>query len=89
MADRIAVSLSESDLLKFEQHADRCDAQDARRVVPTVTLSEYRELIRLARMGLKFEGKIDTLTGRLLIVKQKIDAELEDLKAVFGEGGER
>jgi hypothetical protein len=84
MADRVAVSITESDLLQFEQHAADCERQNAR---AAIGVAQYRELIRLARMGLKFEGKIDTLTGRLLIVKQKIDAELEDLKALFGEGG--
>jgi hypothetical protein len=81
MADRIAVSLTESDLLKFEEHADQCERNNAR---AAVNVAHYRELIRLARIGFAFEGKIDTLTGRLLIVQSKIDAELADLKAVFG-----
>jgi argininosuccinate synthase len=87
MADAQAVSLCEHDLDALRHRA--LESRAAGNHTNDLKTETVLELIRLARMGLKFEGTIDTLTGRLLIVKQKIDAELEDLKAVFGEGGER
>ena len=82
MADTQAVSLCEGDINALEQGAILvCAVGGMVTVRPDIQL----ELIRLARKGLKLEGRIDTLTGSLLNAKIKIDAAIAGITEVFGE----